>query len=284
VKPHIATTVEEVRQAVAFARGRAQSIGLVPTMGALHAGHASLLRAARRETAFVVASIFVNPAQFGPHEDFERYPRPLAADLEVCGREGVDLVFAPEVATVYPPGFCTTVEVHGLQAGLCGASRPGHFRGVCTVVLKLCNVVRPDVAYFGQKDYQQARIIRQMVRDLDVPVEVRVCPIVREPDGLAFSSRNRYLDADQRRQAVVLHRALEQARALVESGERDAGTVRRAVAALIAAAPGAILDYAAVVDADTLRPVERLNGETLAAVAVKFGPTRLIDNTLLIAD
>jgi pantoate--beta-alanine ligase len=250
-------------------------------MGALHAGHASLIRAARAECGFGAVSVFVNPTQFGPNEDFARYPRTWEEDLRLCEREGVDLVFAPEPATVYPPGYCTFVEVEGLQDVLCGALRPGHFRGVVTVVLKLFNAVGPDVAYFGQKDAQQARIIRQMVRDLDVPVRLRICPIVREEDGLALSSRNKYLDPGQRRRAVVLHQALEAARRAVEAGERDAGRIREGMAGLVAATPGAALDYAAVVDAETLRPVDRLRGEVLLALAVKFGPTRLIDNLLL---
>jgi pantoate--beta-alanine ligase len=253
-------------------------------MGALHAGHASLIRAAREETGFVVVSIFVNPTQFGPAEDFSRYPRPLEDDLEVSGREGADVVFAPETAEVYPPGFRTFVEVQGLQDVLCGASRPGHFRGVATVVLKLLHMVQPDVAYFGQKDYQQARVLRQMVRDLNVPVRLRVCPIVRAPDGLALSSRNQYLDPDQRRRATVLYQALQQARQLVGVGERRAAVVREAVRARIENTPGATLDYAAVVDADTLQPVDRLPKETLVAVAVRFGTTRLIDNTLIQCD
>jgi len=276
--PAVATTIDAVRQAVAEARRRGLSIGLVPTMGALHEGHASLFRAARAETGYVVASIFVNPTQFGPNEDFGKYPRALQADLDVCGREGVDLVFHPEPDTIYPPGFCTYVEVQGLQDVLCGAARPGHFRGVATVVLKLFNIVQPDIAYFGQKDAQQARIIGQMVRDLDVPVRLRICPIVREADGLALSSRNRYLDVVQRQNARVLGQALTEARARIEAGERDAAAIRRALTDRIAATPGATLDYAAVVDAETLGPLERLRGNVLLAVAVKFGTTRLIDN------
>jgi pantoate--beta-alanine ligase len=281
VKPTVATTVEEARRAVADARRRGRTVGLVPTMGALHEGHASLIRAARAETGFVVVSIFVNPTQFAPNEDFQRYPRPLEQDLAVCDRDGVDLAFVPEVATLYPPGFRTYVAVHDFQDVLCGVSRPGHFRGVATVVLKLFNLVQPDVAYFGQKDAQQVRIIRQMVRDLDVPVAVRTCPIVREPDGLALSSRNRYLSAEQRRHATVLYRALEEARARIEAGERDAPAVQRGVAERLAAAPGAVVDYAEVVDYDTLQPLEQLRGQVLVAVAVKFGATRLIDNLLL---
>jgi pantoate--beta-alanine ligase len=281
VKPAVAKTSAEVRAAVAQARNQGRVVGLVPTMGALHAGHVSLIRAARAETGFVVVSIFVNPTQFGPNEDFTRYPRTWDADLKVCAAEGVDLVFAPETTALYPPGFCTYVEVHGLQNVLCGAARPGHFRGVATVVLKLFNIVQPDVAYFGQKDAQQARILEQMVLDLDVPVRLRICPIVREPDGLALSSRNQYLDPGQRRQAVVLTKALNAARRQIEAGERDARVIQRGLKERIADTPGAVLDYAAVVDAVTLQPLERLQGELLLALAVKFGSTRLIDNILI---
>ncbi len=281
MKPTVAASVKETHRAVVEARRRGLSIGLVPTMGALHEGHASLIRAARQQTGFVVVSIFVNPTQFGPQEDLSRYPRPLEQDIDVCGREGADFVFHPEPATIYPPGFRTYVEVTDLQDVLEGAARPGHFRGVATVVLKLFNIVRPDVAFFGQKDGQQARIIRQMVADLNVPVEVRVCPTVRAADGLALSSRNAYLDAEQRRQATVLHAALELGRSLIEGGERDPVPVRYAMEARIGAAPGAVVDYATVVDADSLRPPERLGGRVMLAVAVRLGSTRLIDNVLV---
>jgi len=282
MKPALAATAAEIRQAVAQARRQGQAIGLVPTMGALHRGHAALIEAARAEMDFVVVSIFVNPIQFGPSEDFPRYPRPLEQDLELCGGLGVDLVFHPSVEVMYPAGFCTHVEVAGLPDGLCGASRPGHFRGVCTVVLKLFNLVQPDRAYFGQKDGQQARIIQQMAADLNVPVQVSVQPTVREPDGLALSSRNRYLDADQRRQATVLYRALREAETRIRSGERDAETIRRLLADRVQQTPGALLDYAGVVDAGNLQPVSRLRGEVLLALAVKFGSTRLIDNLRLV--
>jgi pantoate--beta-alanine ligase len=278
MNPAIVAEVAPLRQAVADARRRGRTIGLVPTMGALHRGHTSLFDLARAETGLVVASIFVNPTQFGPHEDFRRYPRPLEQDLEQCGKAGVDLVFVPEPALMYPPGFRTFVEVTGLQDVLEGASRPGHFRGVATVVLKLFNLVQPDRAYFGQKDAQQVSVLQQMVRDLDVPVELRVGPTVREPDGLALSSRNQYLDADQRRQAPVLYQALREAEALLRAGEHDPAEVRRAMEARIATTPGAALDYAAVVAADTLETPPRLHGRILLALAVKFGSTRLIDN------
>jgi pantoate--beta-alanine ligase len=281
----VAHTIEAVRQAVAEARSRGLIIGLVPTMGALHAGHVSLIRSARQETGFVVVSIFVNPSQFGAGEDLERYPRPLTQDLQVCEEQQVDLVFVPDAEIMYPPGYRTWVEVQEFQDVLCGASRPGHFRGVATVVLKLFNIVQPDLAYFGQKDAQQARIIRQMVQDLNLPIRVHVCPIVREPDGLALSSRNQYLDPGERKQARALHLALEEVRNLTEKGERDARVLRQALASRIAATPGAVLDYAAVVDADSLNPVIHVKGEVLVALAVKFGATRLIDNIQLsIAD
>jgi pantoate--beta-alanine ligase len=274
----VVKTVQGIRQAAAHARGAGKAIGLVPTMGALHAGHLSLIRAARAGTDFVVVSLFVNPLQFGPHEDLARYPRPFERDAELCLAEGVDELFAPEPAEVYPAGFGTTVEVAGLSEVLEGASRPGHFRGVATVVLKLFNMVQPDVAYFGQKDAQQVCVIRQMVRDLDVPVRLEICPTVREPDGLALSSRNQYLDADQRRQAVVLNHMLHEAKGRIDAGERRAEAVRQAMLARLAEAPAARLDYAAVVDAATLRPLERLHGDVLIALAVYFGSTRLIDN------
>jgi pantoate--beta-alanine ligase len=280
-RPVVAATVEAVREAVGAARRRGQTVGLVPTMGALHAGHVSLIQAARAECSFVVLSLFVNPTQFGAGEDFTRYPRPLAADLAVCAREGVDLVFAPEPATIYPPGFRTHVEVEGLQDVLEGASRPGHFRGVATVVLKLFTIVGPDAAFFGQKDVQQTRIVRQLTDDLNVPVRLRVCPTVREPDGLALSSRNQYLDPDQRRHATVLFQALREAERLIEQDERDPAVVRRALADRIEKTPGAHLDYAAVVDALTFQPAPSLQGDIVLALAVKFGSTRLIDNLIL---
>jgi pantoate--beta-alanine ligase len=283
MKPTVVTDIAPLRQAVAEARCKGRSIGLVPTMGALHAGHLSLIEAARAQTEFVVVSIFVNPTQFGPHEDLNRYPRPLERDLELCGKAGVDLVFHPQPEVLYPPGYRTFVEVTGLQNVLCGASRPGHFRGVATVVLKLFNLVQPDCAYFGQKDAQQARIIQQMVRDLNVPVEVRVCPIVREADGLALSSRNEYLEAEERQRAAVLHRTLTEARRRIEEGERDAAAIRRRMAEQIAGVRGAVLDYAAVVDADSLEDLAAIvaGRPVLLALAVKFGGARLIDNVLI---
>ncbi|MBO0696806.1 MAG: pantoate--beta-alanine ligase [Zavarzinella sp.] len=279
--PPTATTIAETRAAVAVARKAGRRIGFVPTMGALHAGHASLIRAARVECDFVVVSIFVNPTQFGPTEDFSRYPRTFDADRELCGAIGTDLIFAPTAAEMYPPDSRTVVEVTGLQDVLCGASRPGHFRGVATVVLKLFNIVQPDVAFFGQKDAQQGIIIRRMVADLNVPVTVRVHPTVREPDGLAMSSRNRYLDPAQRLSATSLYRALTKAEGLFAGGERSVVALERAMADVIAVAHGARLDYARVLDEETLDTITSVERPALAAVAVFFGTTRLIDNTVL---
>jgi pantoate--beta-alanine ligase len=279
--PAVAATIVETRNAVSAARKARKRLGFVPTMGALHAGHASLIRAARTETDFVVVSIFVNPTQFGPSEDFLRYPRTFDADRELCAAVGTDLIFAPNADEIYPKESRTLVEVTGLQDVLCGASRPGHFRGVATVVCKLFNIVQPDVAYFGQKDAQQALVIQRMVTDLNLPLAVRVQPTVREPDGLAMSSRNRYLDPTQRHHATALHRALKRAEELVAGGERSIADIEDAMKALIAGAPGARLDYARVLSADTLEPLSTLDRPALAALAVFFGTTRLIDNTFL---
>jgi pantoate--beta-alanine ligase len=281
VKPVVVSTEGPLRQAVAEARRAGKTVGLVPTMGALHAGHVSLIDAARAADDVVIVSIFVNPTQFGPNEDFSRYPRPLERDLEMCRTAGADLVFTPDAVVIYPPGFRTFVEVKDLSEVLEGASRPGHFRGVATVVLKLFNLVQPDRAYFGQKDAQQVRVIQQMVRDLNVPVEVIVRPTVREPDGLALSSRNQYLDADHRREAAALNQALAEAEAKIRAGERDPAVIERTMAERIAATRGAVLDYAVAVDADTLRPVTPLKGTVLLALAVRFGATRLIDNRIV---
>jgi pantoate--beta-alanine ligase len=279
--PRIVTTVDDLRDAIGEARRQGLTVGLVPTMGALHEGHLSLIRAARSRNDFVAVSVFVNPTQFGPHEDLARYPRPFDDDVRQCAAAGVDLIYHPPVEEMYPPGFRTWVEVTGLQDVLEGASRPGHFRGVATVVLKLFHQVRPDRAYFGQKDAQQARLIQQMVRDLDVPVEVVVCPIVREADGLALSSRNRYLEPDQRQRATALHRALTAAADLFRCGERDAAVLQDAMRRVITDTPGATLDYAAVVDPDTLQPAGIIGRAALLALAVRFGTTRLIDNQVL---
>jgi len=279
--PQVVETIEAMHEVVEHARRKGLVVGLVPTMGALHAGHLSLVRTARAQTDFVVVSIFVNPAQFGPHEDFHRYPRPFERDIALCTAEKVDVVFHPDAGVLYPPDYRTYVEVHELQEVLCGASRPGHFRGVATIVLKLFNIVQPDIAYFGQKDAQQTRLLQQMVRDLNVPVRIEVCPIVREMDGLALSSRNVYLDPEQRQHATVLYRSLEEVRTRIEAGERSGARLLEVLHGLIAATPGTRLDYAAIVDYQTLRPREVLEGKVLIALAVYVGNTRLIDNVLL---
>lgn len=280
--PPLAPTIAEVRSAVAAARGAGKRVGFVPTMGALHAGHAALIRAARTRTDFVVVSVFVNPTQFGPAEDFARYPRTLDADRELCAAVGTDLIFVPTPDEMYPPAARTVIQVTGLQDVLDGARRPGHFQGVATVVAKLFHIVQPDVAVFGQKDAQQALIIRRMVADLNLPVAIHVHPTVRESDGLAMSSRNRYLDPTQRQNATCLNRALRTAEALVAAGERSPAGLEAALAGAIEPTPGARLDYARVLSADLLEPLATLDRPALAAVAVFFGATRLIDNVTLI--
>lgn len=270
--------IPEIRSAVAEARARGDAVSLVPTMGALHDGHASLIRRARADGGFVVVWVFVNPTQFGPNEDYGRYPRTLADDAAISETAGADLVFAPPPEEVYPHGFRTMIHVRDLGNHLCGPTRPGHFDGVCTVVAKMFNMVAPDRAYFGRKDAQQLRIVQQLVRDLDLPVDVVPCDTVREADGLAMSSRNRYLDATQRANAPALYRALCEVRDRAAAGERDADALGKRLAERLAAVPGAMVDYAEVVDAETFAPVARLDGPAVAALAVKFGATRLIDN------
>jgi len=259
-------------------RGR---IGFVPTMGFLHAGHLRLVQAARRQADSVVVSIFVNPIQFGPKEDFRRYPRDFAQDRRLLAAAGADIVFYPRVEDMYPAGFATYVEVERLGEGLCGKSRPGHFRGVTTVVSKLFNIVLPDVSVFGAKDAQQAFVIRRMARDLGFHTKILILPTAREKDGLAMSSRNVYLSAEQRAQAPVLHRSLLLARRLIVQGERRAARVKAAMRRLILRESDGRIDYVEMVDTDELRPVRMVKGETLIALAVFFGRTRLIDNTIV---
>ena len=250
-------------------------------MGALHEGHLSLVRAARASSDAVVASIFVNPTQFGPNEDLAKYPRSFASDRELLEREGVELLFAPSVEEMYPAGAVTWVTVEGLSGKLDGRSRPGHFRGVTTVVATLFHIVEPDAAFFGQKDAAQVAIIRRMVRDLNLPVEIVVCPIVREPDGLAMSSRNAYLDPEQRKRALVLRRSLLRVQRLADAGEREAAKLVTAGREEFAEEGSVRLDYFEIVDPDTLDPVEDISGGALVAVAAFVGSTRLIDNILL---
>jgi pantoate--beta-alanine ligase len=264
------------------ARARGERIGLVPTMGALHDGHLSLVRRARQVSTLVVMSVFVNPTQFAPGEDFARYPRDLARDSDLAREAGTAILYAPEAREVYPEGFGTAVSVEGLDSVLEGASRPGHFRGVATVVAKLLNRVVPHVALFGQKDAQQAIIIRKMVRDLEMDVEIEVCPTVRESDGLALSSRNVFLGPEERRAAPVLYRALRRVEsAIVSEEERDPERILSLIRETVAAEPLVSLEYAAVVDGETLQPLERIRGRVLIPLAARLGATRLIDNILV---
>ena len=274
----VTRTTGETRAAVSQARARGCVIGFVPTMGALHAGHRSLVGEARRQSDFVAVSVFVNPTQFGPQEDFQEYPRTWEADRAACEQDGVDLVFAPEVAEMYPSPGLTTVRVSGLTDRLCGAFRPGHFDGVTTVVAKLFGIVAPDRAFFGEKDFQQAVVIRRMTRDLNMPVEVVLCPTVREPDGLAMSSRNQYLTPEQRRQAPVLHAALCAAAGQVRAGRTDAAELIRGVEHRIRASGPVEIDYVRIVDPLTLKDVERVECRARLCLAVRLGSCRLIDN------
>jgi pantoate--beta-alanine ligase len=263
------------------ARTRGELIALVPTMGALHAGHVALLDEARRRADRVALSIFVNPTQFGPHEDLDRYPRDLPGDLAKAATAGVDVAFIPDRAAMYPDGHQTTVRVHELEQGMCGDARPGHFVGVATVVCKLFNIVRPHVAVFGEKDFQQLAVIRRMVRDLDIPVEIIGLPTVREPDGLALSSRNRFLSPDERARALSISRSLFSARADWEAGQKDAGALRAGVSKQLADAGIDRVEYVDLRDAETLRPVTSVDRPVVLAVAAFVGATRLIDNVRL---
>ena len=275
-------TVAALRAHLEPARAHGRTIGLVPTMGAFHAGHISLMERAREATDVVVVSLFVNPTQFGAGEDLAAYPRDEQRDAAIAEQAGVDVLFAPPPAEVYPEGFQTTVRVGQLAEPLEGAQRPGHFDGVATIVTKLLNIVQPDAAFFGQKDAQQALIVRRVVRDLDIPVRIEVCPTVREPDGLALSSRNAYLEPAERERALALRRALDAAEQAVAAGERDSAAV--AAAARAAMNPfGVEPEYLALVAADTLAPVDRIDGEVLVALAARVGRARLIDNTHITA-
>jgi pantoate--beta-alanine ligase len=270
-----------MKQVARQARAEGRSVGFVPTMGALHEGHMSLVRAAMVGCQPVIASIFVNPAQFGPGEDLQKYPRTFESDRKRLEEAGVGYLFAPEAGEMYPRGFRTWVDVEGLSDRLEGRVRPGHFRGVTTIVLKLLEIVQPQKAFFGRKDAQQARLIQQMARDLHLDSEIIVCPVVREPDGLALSSRNAYLRPDERRAATVLHRALDAARLAIERGECDALRLTSSIREIIGREPLAQMDYVELVDADTLEPVTRLRRTCLALLAARFGATRLIDNLLI---
>ncbi len=270
-------TIAQVRSV----RSGFPTLGLVPTMGFLHEGHLSLVRRARAECGAVAVSIFVNPTQFGPDEDLARYPRDLAGDLALLEGEGVDVAFTPEPAEIYPKGFASRIEVEGITAPLEGAARPGHFAGVATVVAKLFNIVQPTCAYFGQKDAQQAVVVRRMAADLDIPVRVVVADTVRKADGLALSSRNVYLTPAERAAAPLLYRGLCRAQALFAAGERDGGVLRASVREVIAIEPRFEIDYVSVADPDTLQELERVDGSALVSLAARLGRTRLIDNIML---
>jgi pantoate--beta-alanine ligase len=277
----IYTSIDEMRSASRAARQSGRRLGLVPTMGALHEGHLSLVRAARSSAEIVAASIFVNPTQFGPNEDLAKYPRSFERDRDLLQSEGVELLFAPAAEEMYPAGAVTWVTVEELSNKLDGRSRPGHFRGVTTVVSKLFHIVEPDVAFFGQKDAAQVAIIRRMVRDLNLPVHITVCPIVREPDGLAMSSRNAYLDPEQRKEALVLQRSLLVVQQLIEQGENSADNLIVAGRQEFAGKPSVRLDYFEIVNPDTLDPIQAIEDHALIAVAAYVGSTRLIDNLLI---
>ena len=271
-------TIMDMRTIVHDWKKSGMTVGLVPTMGFLHAGHLSLIERAKEQNDRVVVSIFVNPTQFGEGEDFSKYPRDLEGDLQSCENAGAHAVFAPSVSEMYPMPSRSYVDILELSDHLCGAKRSGHFRGVCTVVTKLFNIVAPDKAYFGEKDAQQLAIIRRMAYDLNIPVQIIPCHIVRDQDGLALSSRNAYLSSDQKQAALILSKSLAAAKALMMNGQTDAGFVRRSIHNAIECEPLARIDYVELVDADTLKPLERIQGPVLLAVAVYFGNTRLIDN------
>jgi len=275
------TKISEIRKALETVRRQGKTIGFVPTMGYLHEGHLSLVRESLRKTDYTVVSIFVNPTQFGPAEDFNRYPRDLSRDAQVLKKEGVDILFIPDTQEMYPEGYKTFVEVKDLQNLLCGKSRPGHFRGVCTVVLKLFNIIQPNVAFFGQKDAQQAVIIKKMIRDLNLDISIEVLPIIREHDGLALSSRNSYLSPEQRKAALVLYKSLKEAEKMIAEGERSAGNIIERMCKIINSEPRANIDYVEIVDLENLNPVVEIENEALIALAVFIGNVRLIDNIIV---
>jgi len=277
----VAKTIQTVRSIVKTARSQGKKIGLVPTMGALHIGHISLIEAAVKQCNFIVVSIFVNPTQFGPSEDFEKYPRPFEADLEICRNTGVDVVFAPTAEQMYPEKNLTWVNVEKLTEPLCGQFRPWHFRGVTTVCAKLFNIVLPDIAFFGQKDAQQAVVIKRMVADLHIPLEIVVCPTVREPDGLAVSSRNKYLTEQQRKDATCIYKSLQKCREMIDAGVEDTEAIIAEMRKILQQIPSAKIEYLSIVDAETLQNLDQVGGKILAAVAVRIGSARLIDNILI---
>jgi len=277
----IAKTTELTKKFVAAARRQDKTVGLVPTMGALHIGHISLIQAARRQTDYVVVSIFVNPTQFGPSEDFDKYPRPFDDDLQICREQGVDLVFSPDTNQMYPTQNITWVNVEKLTESLCGRTRQGHFRGVTTVCAKLFNIVQPDVAFFGQKDAQQAVVIKRMVADLNMPLKIRICPTVRESDGLAVSSRNKYLSESERKDAMLLYKSLQKAKQLIQAGVTEPEKIIAETKKILAQSSLFEPEYIEIVDPETLEPLEPVTGAVLIAVAARCGSARLIDNILI---
>lgn len=275
----VVKTVNEVREEVAKWRKKGLTVGLVPTMGFLHAGHQSLIKKSVEENDKTVVSVFVNPTQFGPNEDLEAYPRDMERDKALCDATGADLIYNPEPEEMYPEGFVSFVDMNGLTNHLCGLSRPVHFRGVCTVVTKLFNIVGPDRAYFGQKDAQQLAVIKRMVADLNMPLTIVGCPIVREADGLAMSSRNTYMDVDERAAALILSKSIKLGQELIEGGERDAAVVRRKMRELLESEPMADVEYVETVSNLTMESIDEISGEVLVAIAVRINnKVRLIDN------
>lgn len=274
-------SISSVRKRIKLAKQQGKKIALVPTMGYIHKGHLSLIKKAAKECSFVAVSIFVNPSQFAPNEDYKKYPRDIKRDMRLLKKEGVDLVFTPFVSSMYPENYKTYVTVEDLSNLLCGISRPAHFKGVATVVLKLSNILRPDIAYFGQKDAQQAIIIKKMAKDLNMDIKIKTLPIAREKNGLALSSRNLYLNRKERENAVVIYKSLRKAKELIKSGAQSAGTVISSMRKIIKSANTAKIDYISIVDTENLKPLKRLKGEILIALAVYFGRTRLIDNIII---
>ena len=277
----VAETIESMRSLIKAARGSGKQIGLVPTMGALHIGHISLIEAAMKKCDYVVVSIFVNPTQFVPGEDFEKYPRPFEADLAICKKAGVDAVFAPTPEQMYPEENLSWVNVKKITEPLCGQFRPGHFQGVTTVCSKLFNIVAPEVAFFGQKDAQQAIVISRMVADLNMPLEIVICPTVRESNGLAVSSRNKYLTAQQKQDAANIYNALQKCREMIDTGVKDTSEIIIEMRKILQKVPSIEIEYISIVDAKTLGNIDRIGGKILAAAAVRIGPARLIDNILV---
>ncbi|NQT01369.1 MAG: pantoate--beta-alanine ligase [Planctomycetes bacterium] len=277
----VAETIQSIRSLIKVARDSGKNIGLVPTMGALHIGHISLIEAARKKCDYVVVSIFVNPTQFVPGEDFDKYPRPFEADLDICQKAGVDAVFAPAPEQMYPAENITWVNVEKLTEPLCGQFRPGHFRGVTTVCTKLFNIVAPDIAFFGQKDAQQAIVIRRMVADLNMPLEIVICPTVREQNGLAVSSRNKYLTEQQKKDAANIYKSLQKCHQMIDAGVKNTSEIIAEMSKILQQIPSIEIEYINIVDAETLRNIDHIVGRVLTAVAVRIGPARLIDNILV---